>query len=119
MVSAFHLSENASTLLSLNCTSTESPASRVVWLKDFNRINFDDGVYNTYQVLVDGSTATYENTLTGVADPRELEGIYTCIVFDSENSTSQPAQIEVEGMKPDRTDYLQFHPSNTVTCLHT
>ena len=118
MVTALLLSENASTLLSLNCTSTGSPASRVVWLKNLSRLNFDDGPYNTYQVLVDGSTATYENTLTGVADPRELEGTYTCIVFDSENSTSQPAEMEVEGIYKTRTVIVYIHTySNNITYL--
>ena len=50
-----------------------------------------------YQVLIDGSTATYENVLTSDADPRDLQDNYACIVIDSADRRSQIVDVDVEG----------------------
>lgn len=74
-------SVNTSTsTFTLNCTSIGSPATTVIWTK--NGIILSDTT--TYQILRDGSTATYDTLLNIEADdPDDLVGTYACNALNS------------------------------------
>ena len=83
--------------LTLNCTSTASPAMSVVWRKDGSSLANSSSSYNTSQQLRNGVTATYDNILSINAAPSELAGAYSCIIHDSLGRNSQTASIQVNG----------------------
>ena len=87
---------NITSALLLNCTSTGSPASSVVWVRDGVSVA-DNEAYSTCQILRDGVTATYDNILIANAGPFELTGTYMCIIHDSLGHNSAPASVEVNG----------------------
>lgn len=69
-----------SSMFTLNCTSTDSPATTVIWTK--NGIVLSDAI--SYQILRDGLTATYDTLLGIQADePDGLMGTYACSVVNS------------------------------------
>ena len=68
-----------SSIFSLNCTSTDSPATAVTWTKDGEVLSDDP----TYQVLRDGSMSTQDSIITIDATPEELVGTYSCSVLNS------------------------------------
>ncbi len=72
-----------STSFTVNCTSTGSPATSVLWTKDGQLISAEEGVYDETQVLFDATTATYFNLLTVYAEPEDILGQYTCSVNNS------------------------------------
>ena len=47
----------------------------------------------------DGLSSTYDNLLEITAEPSELAGTYSCIIHDSLEHNSEPAYIQVEGIK--------------------
>ena len=84
------------TALTLRCTSTVSPAFTLLWRKD-GEVLSNNGVYTTTQVLVDGSTSTYNNFLAVTAAPSQLSGTYSCNVRDSMDHNSASATIDIQG----------------------
>ena len=86
------------TALTLNCISTGSPVTNVIWRKDgYSLVN--DSSYVTTQVLTNGITATYDNLLSISAPPSELIGEYSCIVHDSLGRNSETSTIQLNGIK--------------------
>ena len=79
-------------VFTLNCTSTDSPATTVIWTKDGSVLSADSG----YQVLRDGSTSTYDTLLTMDSSPDELVGTYTCSVLNSAGQ-SNAESVTVQG----------------------
>ena len=71
--------------LTLNCTSTGSPATTVTWLKDGAVLN---NFAQTTKVLRDGRTALYDSILE-LSDlaPNQLAGVYGCIVQNAFGSS--------------------------------
>lgn len=53
--------------------------------------------YNVYQILRDGTTATYNSLLNIETTPNELVGIYTCSVLNSAGQ-SNVEQVIIQGM---------------------
>lgn len=71
----------------LNCTSTGSPATTVVWTKDSHVLSqVEDSVAT--QILRDGVNATYDNLLTVHSGPANLTGVYGCTVINSVGSST-------------------------------
>lgn len=96
------------TALTLNCISTSSPVTNVIWRKDgYSLVN--DSSYVMTQVLTNGITATYDNLLSIDAPPSELIGEYSCIVHDSLGRNSGTSNIQLNGKK--ESNQIQ----NTVT----
>lgn len=95
-VSSLQLVTDSNSALTLNCTSTGSPALTVIWRKDGDVINFS--TYTTSQIMRDRLLSTYDNLLEIKAKPSEVIGIYSCTIHDSLGHNSEPATIQVEGI---------------------
>ena len=78
----------------LNCTSTDSPATTVIWTKDGELLS--DYSYLMHQILRDGVTSTYENLIDIDADLDELVGMYSCSILNSAG-VSNVATVNVQG----------------------
>ena len=59
----------------LTCTSISSPPTTVQWTIDGIPVNGSD--YSSSQIVIDGLTATYNNTLTVTG---RAPGMYTCFI---------------------------------------
>ena len=79
-------------LFTLECTSTGSPATTVIWTKDGNLLSTD----LTYQILRDGVAATYDNYIEIDADLSNLPGAYSCSVLNSAG-LSNAAAVTIQG----------------------
>ncbi len=95
-VTSLQLAPDSIAALTLNCTSTSSPAMSVIWRKDGASLN-NSSSYVTTQILRDGISATYENLLDINAVPSELVGEYSCTVHDSLGRNSQTATFTING----------------------
>ena len=96
-ISSLQLVTDSSSALTLNCTSTGSPALTVVWRKDETFLT-NLSTYTARQILRDGLSATYDNLLEIKAEPSELAGTYSCIIHDSLGHNSEPATIQAIGI---------------------
>lgn len=94
-VSSLQLVTDSNSALTLNCTSTGSPALTVVWRKDGGLIDFS--TYTTSQIIRNQLLSTYDNLLEIKANPSEITGTYSCTIHDSLGRNSEPAAIQVEG----------------------
>ena len=79
-------------MFTLNCTSTDSPATTVIWTKDGEQLPD----YLMYQLVRDGVTATYDNLVDIDADVDELVGTYSCGILNSAG-LSNTATVTVQG----------------------
>ena len=81
---------NSTTNFTLNCTSTNSPATNVTWLKSGSTL-LANGVKNRfYQTVTSRRSSTYQNILVVDDDIEDIIGNYTCNVtnrFGNSNST--------------------------------
>ncbi len=93
MTSLRAMDSSNSSLFTVNCTSTGSPATTVTWIKDGEALS--DHV--EYQILRDGSTATYDTLLNIDATLDELIGTYTCSVINSAGQ-SNVESLNIQGM---------------------
>ena len=75
----------------MNCSSSGSAASEVVWTVDSRPLNVSDEIgYDTVQILRDGSTSTYNNLLVvSLSNMEEYSGQYGCSVRNSFGSAMQ------------------------------
>ena len=73
------VSSAATSLFTLNCTSSGSPATTVTWIKD-GVVLAESSTYHMSQVLYSGPTATYYNLLEVNAGPYFVTGDYSCEV---------------------------------------
>jgi len=96
IISSLELITSSSSILTLNCTSTGSPALNVIWQKD-NRAVANDSSFRSYQILRDGLSSTYDNLLEISLSSSDITGLYSCIVHDSLGRNSQESTIEVKG----------------------
>ncbi len=80
------------TAFTLNCTSTGSPATTVIWTKDGEALSD----YETSQILRDGMTATYDTFLSIQNTPDFLIGTYTCRVLNSAGQSNME-QVNIQG----------------------
>jgi len=80
---------SSTTNLTLTCTSTNSPATNVTWMKDGDTLDIDGVKYKTYQTVTDRRTSTYQNTLVVDDDIENITKSYTCIVTNKFGSSSR------------------------------
>ncbi len=78
----------------LNCTTSSSPSTQVIWRKDGQQIQLSDG-YKTSQYLLDRVSSSYMSTLSmdGVLD--DVVGEYSCTVTNT-LGTSNTRNVTVE-----------------------
>lgn len=80
---------------SVVCTSTGGPATSLSWSRDNASLVVDGTTYQQSQVVMDTSTATYENRLSIVSKSASRSGVYMCSVGNSRGDTT--ASLVVTG----------------------
>ena len=88
--------EYDSTTQTITCTSTGGPATDVTWSRDNVTINTasNGGVYEHSQVIVNTTSATYENKLKIVDKSSKKAGTYRCEVRNFMESTNGTLYIQ-------------------------
>ena len=76
------------------CTSTGGPATTVLWSKDNNSIQDNDQYYEHSTIIVNRTSATYENRLTLFNKSSNAAGTYTCTVRNSKGSSQSEFHLE-------------------------
>ena len=78
------------------CTSTGGPATDVTWYKDNAPIMIpnEGGTYNYSQIIINTTSATYENRLRIVDKSSEAAGNYTCQVTNPRGSVNESLYIQ-------------------------
>ena len=78
------------------CTSTGGPATDVTWYKDKEQIMTanEGGTYNYSQIIINTTSATYENRLRIVDKSSEAAGNYTCQVINPRGSVNRSLYIQ-------------------------
>ncbi len=80
------------------CTSTGGPATAVTWSKDNINIRMVmEGLYEYSQIIINTTSATYENRLRIVDKSSEAAGTYTCTVTNPRGSTN--GSLCIQGIK--------------------
>ena len=88
-------SSNSSTF-TLQCTSTNSPATTAVLTKDGNTLS--QSHYSMSQILRDGTMGTYDSYFSIDAVPEELVGTYFCSVLNSAG-ISNSEELTIQGLQ--------------------
>ena len=78
------------------CTSTGGPATDVTWYKDNVQIMIPNerGTYNYSQIIVNTTSATYENRLRIIEKSSEATGTYTCEVTNPRGGINDSLYIQ-------------------------
>lgn len=71
--------QSGSSTFTLKCTSTGSPPTIVIWMKDGTLLE-NNGIYQMFQILRNGTTATYDNYLLVNSTSSTLPGTYSCTI---------------------------------------
>jgi ribosome recycling factor len=80
----------------ITCTSTGGPATDVIWSKD-NILNIGltmGGLYENSQIIINTSSATYENRLRIVEKSSKAAGNYTCKITNPRGSINGSIYIQ-------------------------
>ena len=81
----------------ITCTSTGGPATDVTWSKDNINIRLSmtmGGLYEYSQIIINTTSATYENRLRIVDKSSEAAGNYTCHVTNPRGSVNGSSYIQ-------------------------
>ena len=79
----------------ITCTSTGGPATDVTWSKDNLNIRLSmGGLYEHFQIIINTTSATYENRLRIVDKSSEAAGTYTCEVTNSRGGVNGRLYIQ-------------------------
>ena len=92
----------------LNCTSTGSPATTVIWRKD-EMVLSSGGQYEMIQTLQDGVTATYNNILVVSGTPSALLGVYSCSILNEIGTATRNITINGKFKEIFYHHFLTFH----------
>ena len=84
---------DSTSILTLTCTSTFSPATNVTWTRDGDVLAIDGVMYKTYQTVTDRRTSTYQNILEVDYVAENINGIYTCSVTNAFGSSSRDLTV--------------------------
>ena len=85
------------TTQTITCTSTGGPATDVIWSKDTANISMvsnEGRLYEHSQIILNTTSATYENRLRIVDKSSKAAGIYTCEVTNLRGSTNESLYIQ-------------------------
>jgi hypothetical protein len=82
----------------ITCTSTGGPATDVTWSKDDVNISLsiasNEGLYEYSQIIINTTSATYENRLRIVDKSLKAAGTYTCKVTNLRGSVNGSLYIQ-------------------------
>ena len=76
------------------CRSSGGPATDVRWLKDGVIVSSDGELYDHSQIVINTTSATYENRLTLIEKSSRAAGVYTCQVSNLRGSWNESLAIE-------------------------
>ena len=76
-----------------NCSSSNSPATNVVWLRE-NKVIEEDNYHQVNQILRDPVRIVYDNLLM-ISDMVIESGLYKCVVNDSQMERFSTLQVDV------------------------
>ena len=100
----------------LNCTSTDSPATTVTWTRDGDTLTVDGTTYSMTQTVTDRRTSTYENVLTLPATA-DITGNYHCLVRNALEDSQMTINVMGKMMYDDNLEHdkalQQLCPSST------
>ena len=78
----------------LNCSSSGSAATEVMWTLDNQPINADSQFHVTFQMLRDGTTSSYDNLLSVLSGSvNDYSGQYGCTVRNRFNSATHQVNL--------------------------
>ena len=86
------------------CLSTGGPATSVIWSKDSFPLNMED--YVNSQIIINSTSATYENRLQIVKKSSDMAGNYTCEVQNSREVRRKILYIEGMTIHAVKTLYI-------------
>ena len=79
----------------ITCISTGGPATDVTWSKDNVNIRLSvEDLYEHSQIIIDTTSATYENRLRIVDKSSEAAGTYTCSITNSRGGMNGSLYIQ-------------------------
>ena len=79
----------------ITCTLTGGPATDVIWSKDNVNIRLTmEGLYEHSQIIINTTSAIYENRLRIVDKSSEAAGNYTCQVTNSRGGMNGSLYIQ-------------------------
>ena len=79
----------------ITCTSTGGPATDVTWSKDNTNFRLTmGGLYEHSQIIIDTTSATYENRLRIVDKSSEVAGTYTCSITNFRGGMNESLHIQ-------------------------
>ena len=79
----------------ITCTSTGGPATDVTWSKDNVNIGLSmRDLYEHSQIIINTTSATYENRLRILDKSSEAAGTYTCEVTNPRGSINESLYIQ-------------------------
>ena len=92
-ITSFEYNKTAQTVM---CISTGGPATDVNWSKDGEKIHIasNRGAYEHSQIIINKSSATYENRLRIVDKSSKAAGTYTCEVANPRGSINESLYIQ-------------------------
>lgn len=82
--------QHTNTIIVLNCSSSRSPATNVIWLRDDQVIEED----HYHQILRDAERVVYDNLLMIPGTVIE-SGLYECVINDSRTERRSTLQLKV------------------------
>lgn len=92
-ISSLEATSDFGSLFTLNCVSSGSLASSVIWVKDGEVLSESD-TYRMTQLLQSGTTSTYFNLLEVNSGPYAITGEYSCEVSNSLGSDTRNTTIK-------------------------
>ena len=79
----------------ITCTSTGGPATDVTWSKDNVNIRLTmEDFYEYSQIIINATSATYENRLKIVDKSSEAAGNYTCSITNSRGGMNESLYLQ-------------------------
>lgn len=88
----------------LTCNTTGSPPTVIMWTKNGQQLPRNRNGYRMQEVLVDGRTATFANTLSIDLPPDDLVGTYSCSVLNA-ISMSNTEDVHIQGLLMHHMDF--------------
>ena len=93
---------------SIICVSTGGPVELVIWSLNDVLISRSGQDYVSSQVIVDGTSATYENRLSVINKSSAAAGVYRCMVENSLGSLH--AELDIQGSTHGLNKYIINDP---------
>ena len=79
----------------VTCTSTDGPATTVIWRRNGKLLTIDEGTYRQSQMIVSTENAIYKTTLHFPVDSIEdYNAIYECMVLNSRGNDSSNIMLQ-------------------------